>query len=603
MNDALVHRGPDDEGYFIRGNAGLAMKRLSIIDLKGGHQPIYNETKSACVVCNGEIYNHREIRSKLEKKGHRFATQSDVEVIIHLYEDLEEGFVQELRGMFTVAIWDSNSNKLILARDRLGIKPLYYTPQNNTFLFASELKAILQHPGIEKELSFEALSDYLTFLYIPAPKTIFNDIFKLPPAHTLVLTNGNIEIKQYWELNYHKDKKYTQRYYAERLEELLTESIKMHLMSDVPLGAFLSGGMDSSTIVALMAKCTRGPVKTFSVGFDTADFNELQYAKIVAERFGTEHHEMNLKPDIINMLPRITGYFDEPFADSSAIPTYLISEFARRNVTVCLSGDGGDELFAGYGWTRRQKFINDYNRLPKIPRNFIKRLFLNKTYAPTQSGKMSDKLRRFLHDANLTLPDSFMRRKTCFSSKMQENLLKDEIYRKISGYNSASVILPYLMDSGIKNDIEKLLFADTKVYLPDDGLCKVDRMSMMNSLEVRVPFLDHKVVEFAASIPMEYKMRGRTSKYILKQVMRKYLPQEILKQRKLGFTIPLNSWFRGKLKGFAQETLLDQKTKLSRIFNHECLKKIINEHAQNRQNFGSQIYALLVLELWLDQNS
>lgn len=599
MNNVLVSRGPDDEGYFIYGNIGLGMRRLSIIDVKGGQQPIYNEDKSLCVVCNGEIYNYQELRQDLLRQGHVFSTHSDVEVIIHLYEEYGQHCVDKLRGMFAFAIYDNKSEALLLARDRLGIKPLYYTYQNGTFLFASELKAILKYPGLERKISNEALSDYLTFLYIPAPETIFENINKLPPAHILTFNNKGIVLKQYWEINYHKDKEQKEEYYVEKMEDLLKETVKMHLMSEVPLGAFLSGGVDSSAIVALISEISNERVKTFSVGFDVPDFNELEYARLVAKRFGTEHHEINLKPDILALLPKLVEYCDEPFADSSIIPTYLISQFARERVTVCLAGDGGDELFAGYGWTRRQKFIQDYNRLPALLRNNLKSIFLGKDYSPDRKNRIFDKLGRFMHDAGLPVEQSFMRRKTCFSELMKKSLFKEQIFNQLHNYDSKSKILPYFKKDVADNALEKLLYLDTKMYLPDDCLCKVDRMSMMNSLEVRVPLLDHKVVEFAASIPFKYKMKGMVSKYILKQAMKNLLPLQILRQRKLGFTVPLNSWFRQSLKGYTQGLLLSADARLNNYFRQDFIRWLIKEHNEGRQDFGPQIFALAVLELWL----
>lgn len=601
MNNKLNHRGPDEEGYFIKGNVGLGMRRLSIIDIKGGHQPIFNEDKTISVICNGQIYNYLELREDLEKQGHRFLTHCDTEVIVHLYEDLKEEFVHKLRGMFAIAIYDLSKEKLILVRDRLGIKPLYYSFQEGNFLFASELKAILQYPGLKTSLSLAALSDYLTYLYIPAPETIFSAIYKLLPANMLVYNEGKILIKKYWELNYQKDNEHDEECYVQSFKELLKESVKMHLMSEVPLGAFLSGGMDSSSIVAMMSEVANEPVKTFSVGFDVPGFNELGFAKSVAEKFNTDHHEIILNPDIVTALPKIVRQFDEPFADSSAIPTYLISEFAKRYVTVCLAGDGGDELFAGYGWTRRQKFIEDYHQLPSGLRDGLKNILLGNDYALDSRDSFLAKVKRFMYDADMPLAQSFMRRKTCFSEEMKRRLFREDTYEQIAGYKSISKILPFFHQGGIDNSIERLLFLDTKLYLPDDGLCKVDRMSMMNSLEVRVPFLDHKVVEFVASIPFKYKMRGSVSKYLLKKAMRDKLPASILRQRKLGFTLPLNSWFRGRLKNFA-ENILNADCNLKKLINLNYLNWMLSEHFAGKQAFGSQIYALIILELWLKEN-
>lgn len=603
MNNKLVHRGPDDEGYYINENIGLAVRRLSIIDIKRGHQPIYNEDRSICVVCNGEIYNFLELREVLEKQGHNFYTKSDTEVIIHLYEEYGEDFVHKLRGMFAICIWDEKQKKIILIRDRLGIKPLFYMFKNGTLLFASELKALLQYPKIQKEISLKALSDYLSLLYIPSPHTIFKNIHKLPPAHVLILKDNDINIYSYWDISYVKKKIYDEDYYGQRLKELLSESVKMHLVSEVPLGAFLSGGMDSSTVVALMSEVANESVKTFSVGFDVSDFNELRYAKLVAKRFNTHHHEINLTADIVNLLPKIVAQFDEPFADSSAIPTYLISQFAKKYVTVCLAGDGGDELFAGYDWTRRQRFIDYYNRIPKILRRSLEFCFLDKDYSPDRKGKLFDKIKRFLYDANIDPFKSYLRRFSCFTEDMKSKLFNEQTSQRLNNYKSYSEIEPYFLKVEIKELMEKLLYIDSKVYLPDDGLCKVDRMSMLHSLEVRVPFLDHVFVEFAAAIPFKYKMKGLISKYIVKKTMKDLLPNEITKQRKQGFSIPINNWFRGELNNISTRILLDNGAKIKEFLNQEFIRWILDEHIQGRQDFGPQIYALLVLELWLKLNS
>jgi asparagine synthase (glutamine-hydrolysing) len=603
MTAKLIHRGPDESGYFLNGPVGLGMRRLSIIDVAGGHQPIYNEDRSLCVICNGEIYNHLSLRQELERDGHVFATHSDAEVIVHLYENDKNNFVKELRGMFAFAVYDSRNGRLVLVRDRLGIKPLFYAYTDGVFLFASELKSLLVHPAVKRDLSIQALSDYLTYMYLPAPLTIYKNIYKLLPAHTLIFDGQDVITNRYWDIDYGvKNNVKDEGYYEDTLGKLLNEAVGIHLMSEVPLGAFLSGGVDSSVIVALMSRLSRKSVKTFSVGFDVADFNELKYARLVSRRLGTEHHEINLTPDVMGLLPAIVSNFDEPFADSSAIPTYLISEFARKQVTVCLSGDGGDELFCGYEWTRRQKFIDDYNRLPKPLRNCLYGVLLGKSYAPDRKNKLRDKLRRFIYDTGLPIEHSFMRRKTCFSEEMKKNLFKEEFYRELGNYNSITHIMPYFDKSITASDMEKLLLADLFLYLPDDGLCKVDRMSMMHSLEVRVPFLDHKVVEFVASMPFQYKMKGNVSKYILKRIFKDILPSEVLKQRKLGFTVPLNAWFRGKFREKAKEILLSPGCRLTDICNSDFIDSLVQGHFTNKQDFGNQLFTLVSLELWLEAN-
>ena len=598
MNASLTHRGPDDEGYWIERNVGLGMRRLSIIDLKGGHQPVSNETGDIWTVFNGEIYNFLELRQELTQKGHSFQTRSDTEVIVHLYEEEGEEFVHRLRGMFAIALWDGRSRKFLLYRDRVGIKPLHYWFRNGTLLFASEIKALLEYPEVGRELSLSALSDYLSFLYIPTPKTIYQEIKKLPAGSFLRYQEGQIEIRSYWDVAYRANHRLSEKAWVERLRGALEESVQMHLVSDVPVGAFLSGGVDSTTVVACMSQRGVQPVKTYSIGFPDSRFNELPYAREAARCFGTEHHEEIVEPDAFSLLPKILSGFDEPFADSSAIPTYLVSEFARREVTVALSGDGGDELFGGYLWTRKELWLEKYRRLPHFLRKRIESLLLKKDYKPLRETGLGSALQRFAYDAQLAPAESFARRSMSFQPWMKKELLTPSVWAELEKDESLELIRSHFDRDAAESVIDKLLYLDSKIYLPDDLLTKVDRMSMIHSLEVRVPFLDYKLVELVASIPFSLKLKGRTTKYILKQAMKNLLPPRILKQRKQGFSIPLQHWFRAELYPFARRVLLDPNALSRRFFRSEYVSWLLERHRSGEQRFGSQLYALLVFELW-----
>lgn len=598
MNSSLKHRGPDDEGTWIHRNVGLAMRRLSIIDLEGGHQPLSNEDGKIWTVFNGEIYNFLELRKELIQKGHRFKTRSDTETVVHLYEEEGEAFVKRLRGMFALAIWDDRSQKLLLYRDRVGIKPLHYWIGNGTILFASEIKALLEYPEVGQELSVSALSDYLSFLYIPTPKTIYREIFKLPAGHYLRYEAGAAQIFPYWDFSYRETHRLREAEWAERLREKLRETIRTHLVSDVPLGAFLSGGTDSSTVVAWMSRETNQPVRTYSIGFRDDQLNELDYAGEVARHFETSHHEKIVEVNAFELLPKIISGFDEPFADSSAIPTYLVSEFARQEVKVALSGDGGDELFAGYLWTRKEAWLERYRRAPLALRNRIESLILKEGYQPLRETSAWSLLQRFFFDARLHPSESFSRRSMSFQPWMKADLFQPWVRGELGGEESLKLVRSYFERSAAQTVMEKLLYLDSKIYLPDDLLTKVDRMSMAHSLEVRVPLLDHELIELVAAIPFSLKLKGRTTKHILKQTMKGLLPPRVLKQRKQGFSIPIQRWFREELADFSEQLLLQEKSASRRFFRAEYLKWLLDEHRHGRQRFGTQLYALVVFELW-----
>ncbi len=599
MNSSIKHRGPDDEGYWIHHHVGIAMRRLSIIDVDGGHQPLSNETGDIWTVFNGEIYNFQELREELIQKGHRFQCRTDTEIIPHLYEEEGDQFVHRLRGMFAIALWDNRQKKLLLYRDRVGIKPLHYWFRKGTLIFGSEIKALLEYPEVGTDISFSAVSDYLSYLYIPSPKTIYREIMRLPPGHFLRWQNQEIQVEQYWDFNFKTQDGLKEQEWAEKLRETVSESVKCHLISDVPLGAFLSGGMDSSTVVAWMSRHSSQSVKTFSIGFKNAEFNELSYAREVANYFKTDHHEEIVEPDAVTLLPKILSSLDEPFADSSAIPTYLVSEFTRHKVTVALSGDGGDELFGGYLWTQKEIILEKYRRLPAFLRRSIRSLVLGKDYNPLHEIALWNKIKRSIFDAESTPAESFARRSMCFQSWMKRELFQKSFQNALGKESSVDLIKSYFNQCQATTLLDKLLYLDSKIYLPGDILTKVDRMSMIHSLEVRVPILDHKVVELAASIPFSFKMRGSATKYILKQAMKNILPPSILTQRKRGFAIPLQLWFRGELFSLARRVLVETKVLSYRYFNPQYVKWVLEQHRSGRQSLGNHIYALLIFELWL----
>ncbi len=595
MNARLIHRGPDEGGRYLSKGAGLAMRRLKIIDLEGGRQPIANENGDVITVFNGEIYNFRELRRSLEHKGHTFRSRTDTEVIVHLYEEEGENFVHRLRGMFAIALWDETAQKLLLYRDRLGIKPLHYWNQGGVLAFASEIKSLLEIPEVSREISPESIYDYLSFLYVPGAHTLYRDILRLPPAHFLRWQGGRVELRRYWDLHYDVREGMTEARWADELRAALEESVRLHAISDVPLGSFLSGGVDSSSVTALLARSHGAGLKTYSIGFEDAKYNELPYARLVAKRYGTDHHEQIARPDIFKLLPKVLGGFDEPFADSSALPTYLVSQFARTGVTVALSGDGGDELFAGYLWTRKELWLEKYRQLPASLRGILERIFLTRDYKPLRESGVLAGIRRFLFDGRSPPLESFSRRARCFQPWMLEELLVPQV---LSEVRSRHWFAQKWEQAGALNLMDRLLYMDTAVYLPDDLLTKVDRMSMAHSLEVRVPLLDHKVVELAARIPFSLKLKGAATKYIFKQAMRPLIPEELLRQRKQGFSIPLHRWFREDLYKEAERLLVKEPVILPRYFRPEAVKRLLEDHRAGRQRYGAQIYSLFALETW-----
>jgi asparagine synthase (glutamine-hydrolysing) len=600
MCTTLVHRGPDDEGFFVNRNVGLGMRRLNVIDLSTGHQPISNEDGRIWIVFNGEIYNYPELRKELENKGHKFSTNSDTETIVHAYEEHGEDCAKKLNGMFAFAIWDGCHQKLVLARDRLGVKPLYYFVNNQCLVFGSELKAILQCKEVPKAIDFEALDSFLTFEYIPAPLSIFQGIKKLPAGHTLVLQEGDVSIHLYWDVPFQRLKG-DEEELSQMLYDLLKDAVRIRLASDVPLGAFLSGGIDSSTIVCLMSEIIDRPVKTFSIGFDDHSYNELEYARAVARHFSTDHHELTIQSDIVHLAENLVSYLDEPLADVSIFPTYLVSQLARQEVTVVLSGDGGDELFAGYEWYLAEKIERYYRRLPSVLRNRWIPDVIGRIPPSSRKKGFINKLKRFVEGS--TLPDSLEHfRWNIFLTNQKKNYLYSEgLKRSVDQHDPCSKWMTYLKAFEEADPLWRQQFADIKTYLADDILVKVDRMSMANSLEARTPYLDYRVVEFAAGLPSALKLNGFQTKYLLKRCMGKRLPQGVINRGKEGFSIPIKNWLRAELRPLMLELLSTRQIKKRGYFNSEYVDGLIAEHLEGRQNHSHRLWALMVFELWYDK--
>lgn len=602
MNACIVHRGPDDDGFYLNENIGLAMRRLSIIDIAHGKQPIHNSDKTAWIVFNGEIYNFQVLREDLENRGHRFYTNSDTEVIIHLYDEYGVDCVQHLRGMFAFAIWDTRDSSLFIARDRIGKKPLLYSHQTNgNLIFGSEFRALLAHPEISREVDYEAIHHYLSYLCVPAPLTAFKQIRKLEPAHWLQWKDGQIKTKRYWLPDFHNKIKISQAEAEDETLRILREATKMRMISEVPLGAFLSGGVDSSTIVALMAENNSQPVKTFSIGFEEEDFSELKYAKMVAQHIGAEHHEFIVKPDAIEILPTLVEHYGEPYADSSAIPTYYVARETRKHVTVALNGDGGDESFAGYERYLAMRLSEKYHKIPGLIRKSLIENAVNLVPGSELKRSRTQDLKRFMQAASLSKVERYFRWIGAIDRKSKENLYTEDFKREVENKDSAAFIKQWFdktIGSGI---VDAAMFTDQMTYLPNDLLVKVDIASMANSLEARSPLLDHKVIEFAASLPENIKLKGTENKSLLKKVASKLVPQEVLYRKKMGFGVPMAHWFRLQLKDFLCEHLLSERFAKRGIIKSDVVAKLVNEHINAERDHVWQLWTLLMLELWFQR--
>lgn len=590
MCDALIHRGPDDVGYFVEGNIGMGMRRLAIIDLDNGQQPAWNESRDVCVVLNGEIYNYQELRLELITKGHVFHTGSDTEVIVHLYEEMGEAFAERLRGMFAIAIWDKQQELLLLVRDRLGIKPLYYTQAHGRLLFASEMKALLQLPDIKKQFNWAAVSYYFSFLSTPADESILAGIHKLKPGYLLRLPKSGVpELKQYWDVQFTPDHTRSEEETVGMLREKLDDAVRFCMVSDVPVGAFLSGGIDSSTVVALMARQQSAAVKTFSIGFSSVEYDESRFAREVASALGTDHHEMILHADTAALMTELTWYLDEPFGDSSVIPTYMVSQLAAKHVKVILSGDGGDELFGGYD---KYQVESRERARPALPQP-VRRL-LGTLSALLPEGV---KGRNYLRHLALQGPDRYLDATSLYSVDQKTSLFNPQFARQVLETDAWREASSLLCRSADTHWLSSLQYQDIKTYLPLDILTKVDRMSMANSLEVRVPLLDHALLEFVATIPADMHMRDGQTKSLFRKAMRGVLPTDVLERRKQGFAVPLNHWFREDSNGFVRDLLLSERCLSRGIFNAAYIRRLLALQEQGRP-MAQHLWVLIAFELW-----
>lgn len=598
MCDVIRHRGPDDEGFFVERNVGLGMRRLSIIDLSGGQQPIFNETRTACVVLNGEIYNYLELKQLLEKLGHRFRTRCDTEVIIHAYEEWGDECPGKLRGMFAFAIWDGDRNKLIVARDRLGQKPLYYYVDDQCLIFASEIKSILQC-GVPPYCNLQALDAFVTLGYVPAPNTMFDRILKLPAGHTLSLAKGHCVINEYWDFQFGDEQPQSLPDYCERLRYLLEESVRVRLMSDVPLGAFLSGGIDSSVIVGLMSQMMNQPVDTFSVGFEEREHNELPFARIAARCFATNHHEIIVSSCGPDLMAKLVGHLDEPVADPAAVPTWLVSELARRDVTVVLTGEGGDELFAGYDYYRMGQWAQRYQILPSK---------LSKRVLPNLAKGINSLLgRQRYHERTIwywSLPPGIQMVAwvAVFTDAEKSKLYSESLKHRLGGSRAAESFACFYDKCEAQDNLHRMMYIDSKVWLPDDLLMKVDKTSMANSLEARTPFLDHHLFEFVATIPSHLKLNGSMSKYIFKKVAGEILPEEIINRPKHTFDVPIGKWLKGSLRDLVLDLVSQGIVEGAELFDRKhVLGEMWRGLEEGRPGYARQFWSLVNLGLWTRQ--
>jgi len=595
MSGRLVHRGPDDDGLFSEGQAALAARRLSIIDLAYGHQPIGNEDGSAVVVQNGEIYNYRELKRELEGRGHRFATDCDTEVLVHGYEEWGDAFVERLRGMFAIALWDKRRRRLLLARDRFGIKPLYYRAVDGELSFASELKAMLEQPGFSREIDPQAVAAYLAFNSIPAPLTIFVEARKLPPGYLLTWEGGESALRRYARpgpVPGAEVRRGSADELAAELREVLDDSIRAHLVADVPVGVLLSGGVDSGGIAALASRHADEPLRTFSIGFEEAGFDELSRARLVAERYGTDHHELVLRPDAVELLPRLVEAFDEPFGDSSALPTYLVSQLASEHVKTAMSGEGGDELFGGYYTYVADLLARRVGRLAALARPLAEAL-------PSRTDRVGFdyKAKRFARAAALPPLERHHGWKEIFSPGVRADLAGEHA----TNWDPLDLYRERYAETEGAEPLARMQDLDLGIYLVDDLLVKTDRLSMAHSLELRVPFLDPKVAEFAFSLPTKLKVRGSAKKRLLRQALAPLLPREIVHGRKQGFSIPIAAWLRGPLEPFAREVLAPSAVARQGLLDPAAVTPLLDRHCAGREDLSRQIWGLMALTLWFDR--
>ena len=605
MTDILTHRGPDGSGFHVRDGIGLGSRRLAIVDIPGGTQPFYNEDDSVCVVFNGEIYNFQALARELSARGHTFRTRSDTEVIVHAWEEWGPDCAARLNGMFAFAVWDANKKTLFLARDRLGEKPLYYSLlDTGEFIFGSELKSLLCHPRLSRAIDARAIEDYFAYGYVPDPRSIYRSVAKLPPAHFLMLQHGQEMTlpRAYWEVSFLEDSRLTEDALREELVTRLREAVRMRLIADVPLGAFLSGGVDSSATVAMMASIKSEPTETFSIGFGARQYDESAYAAAVAARYHTNHHARRVDSNSFDLVDKLAAIYDEPFGDSSAIPTFQVSAMTREHVTVALSGDGGDELFAGYRryrWHVLEERVR--RRLPQGIRgplfSSLGRLYPKLDWAP----RLFRAKATFQELARSSVGGYFASVSVC-SDELRRRLFSARLAHELQGYRAIEVLEGHSSNAGTDDPLAQVQYLDLKTYLPGDILTKVDRASMANSLEVRVPFLDHTLVEWAARVPATLKLRGREGKYILKAAMRPYLPADILYRPKQGFAVPLANWFRGPLRDRLRKALAGPMLRESGLFNMGFIEELLDRHQSGARDHSASLWSLLLFESFLRQS-
>jgi asparagine synthase (glutamine-hydrolysing) len=607
MCQLMVHRGPDDEGYIVRDGVGLAMRRLEIIDPEGGRQPIHNEDETIWIVFNGEIYNYPELAAGLRARGHRFYTRCDTEVVVHGYEEWGTDCVEHLNGMFAFAIWDTNTQTVFLARDRMGIKPLYYACQDGRLYFASELKPLLVDPSVPRRIDPVALTQYLALEYVPSPRSIFSGISKLPPGHTLVWhrSSGNHHVRSYWNVDLSASERAVPREsldeQAAELRAVIKAAVRRELISDVPLGVFLSGGIDSSTIAAMMAELTPGNVNSFSIGFRDASFDESRYARTVARHLGTNHHELILEPRMLSdLIPEVVRRLDEPLGDASIIPTYLLSRFTRQHVKVALGGDGGDELFAGYPTLQAHRLMGWYQRLPALLRSEAIPALVARMPVSLNHFSLDFKAKRFVSGDGYPPAERHLRWVGSFSPEERAALLSADVHAELERDPVSDLVAEHLASQALREPLNQILYLDMKLYLEGDILVKLDRASMMASLEARVPLLNVEVVEHVARLPLCLKLRGLRSKFLLREAVKDVLPAEILERKKHGFGIPVSRWIHRELKEEFRSALEPSRIKAQGLFEPAAINRLMDDHLSGRRDNRKPLWSLFMFERWYD---
>jgi asparagine synthase (glutamine-hydrolysing) len=601
----MVHRGPDDEGDFVENNLGIAMRRLSIIDLASGRQPIHNEDESKWIVFNGEIFNYRELKELLVKKGHQFCTASDTETILHLYEEFGDDCLKYLRGMFAFAIWDRNSQSLFLARDRVGIKPLFYSiVDGQSILFASEMKALLPSKQIDTRMDLQALDAYFTYSYIPSPLTIYQGVRKLPPGHLMKITRSGVSLKKYWDLQFQPDYTKNEAYFLERFLEIFDEAVRIRLLSEVPLGAFLSGGVDSSMVVAHMARSMAEAPNTFSIGFggnSSSHIDERPYARVLAHKYACNHTDIQVEPRGSEILGEIVTAFDEPFADDSVIPSYYICKASREAVTVALTGLGGDELFGGYERYLGFRLSELYSHIPGFLSTHVIRPLVESLPEQKSGHYLVNHMKRFMRASQLDPPLRYASYVSTLASERRGELFSGDVAKQVDFDSTNRLMTDYYSSDNAQNPLDRAFYQDIKTYLPDDILTLTDRIGMVHSQELRVPFTDHVLMEFCATIPAKMKLKHFTKKYLLRKAAENLIPQEVLAHRKQGFSSPMAQWLKEDLQELREDLLSRSKIESGGIFNWEFVKKVTSEHLNRKELHDKLIFALIMFQKWQEE--